>query len=447
MTLFKTTWFKPQYSNFIVQKENFVSTLGGRINPFSLRGLTARRAILILVLANIILRGLWLFCMHPPQLYDFNWYFTHAVQIAHGQGYRIGSQYTAYWPIGYPFFLSVLFRITGPSVIAGLLTNALLSIAITILVFLMTYRITRKAAVGFAAGAGYSLLPSHIEWNSVLGSEELFTFLLLGSLYMYLRSYQKSGMKWVLVSGLCMGFACDVRPIPALFPVFLFAYELFIEKSSFGQAFRKIFLFAIAMLAGICPVTIRNLVVLHHFVLVSTNGGVNLWQGTKADGVYFWSWDPKVNPLLQAGSNDILENQIGIHTFVTYLIHHPIRAVYHGFLKLFFLYWLDTNVVSVTFQVSTQPIMRHLTRLAEFMNTIAYWFFLAVSLLGITKRNQIQSRVQRQIFLPLTFIIYNTAIFCFFPAWDRFRYPMMPLYAIFFGIGIIYLLSRQRVKD
>jgi hypothetical protein len=80
-----------------------------------------------------------------------------------------------------------------------------------------------------------------------------------------------------------MGLACDVRPICLLFPVFLWTYEFFVQKTSLHLSCCKVIFFSITMLVGIMPVTIRNLITLHQFILASTNGGVNLWQSTKVD--------------------------------------------------------------------------------------------------------------------------------------------------------------------
>lgn len=84
-----------------------------------IRELTTGRAILWLILLNVVVRGAWLLWMHPPQLYDFAWYYSHAVSLQTGHGYISSGKYTAYWPIGYPYFLSLLFRLTGSTRIAG----------------------------------------------------------------------------------------------------------------------------------------------------------------------------------------------------------------------------------------------------------------------------------------------------------------------------------------
>jgi hypothetical protein len=50
---------------------------------------------------------------------DAEWYVLRAIGLAAGQGYldNAGAP-TAFWPAGWPMAMSVLFRLTGPSVLA-----------------------------------------------------------------------------------------------------------------------------------------------------------------------------------------------------------------------------------------------------------------------------------------------------------------------------------------
>jgi hypothetical protein len=393
------------------------------------------KAILWLVSLNVVIRAIWLLVMHPHQQFDFDWYYTHAVQMYEGHGYRIGANYTAYWPMGYPFFLSVLFHVTGPSVIAGLVANALLSLGIVLLVYLLAFRITGLHKFAWIAGVAYTLLPSQVEWNSVLGSEELFTFLLLLSLNLYLHTHRRRWPMWTLLAGFTMGVACMVRPLPLLFPLAILVYEGFVLKRDWVRAIVQSALFGVACMIGLCPLTIRNFVVMHHFILTSTNGGVNLWQGTKASGSYFWSWSPHVNPLLAAGSNEILENQMGVHAFFQYVLHHPWAAFLNGLKKIFFLYWVDWNVVGVTFQALTPPVSKVGVVIAMWVDTVAYWVWMGFVIVGMTRVFRMGINRWRRLGLPLAYILYNTGLFLVFPAWDRFRYPLMPLFALFFAWG------------
>lgn len=458
-----------------------------------------------LVLVNLAIRLAWLCYMHPAQVDDFAWYFSHATQMFNGQGYVWYGHYTSYWPIGYPFFLSVLFHLTSPSVTAGLVANILLSTGIVIAVYGLTRALVTDPRVALCAAVGYTLLPSQLEWNAVLGSEALFTFLLVSSLWLLVRfrfpSLSARGLMpggagarsavgapfgqttgfGLVGAGLVMGLAADVRPIVVLFPAVLFVYERFIARQTWRVAWCVAIVFGLAMAIAIAPVTIRNWLTIHHFIVISTNGGVNLWQGTHTNGAYYWSWNPKINPLLPFVQNDYVENQVGMHAAWVFYWHHPLHFVTGGLAKLFFLYWVDWNVVSVTFAQLPTRFSQAAIQFNMWLDTIAYYLWLLVSITGIVQltreRGTRRGGRLRQaragagdfaahhaatgsppklprhplIFLPLVYCAYNTAIFFVFPAWDRFRYPMMPLYAVYLGIGAVWLWDkrgrRQRIPD
>ncbi|MCL6454067.1 MAG: hypothetical protein K6T78_10700 [Alicyclobacillus sp.] len=426
------------------------------------RSIWSRHPLLWLVVFNLLVRVAWVCYMHPPQLADFDWYFTHATQLAAGQGYTMNNHPTAYWPIGWPLVLMVVIRLFGPHVMAGLFTNVVFSTGIVLVVYALTRAVLGPEQparlrhwVAMAAAIGYSALPSQIEWNSVLGSEESFTLLLTASLALYVPLVRRpSGVPWFWRTALCgllFGFASVTRPIGLLFPVFLAGYELFLNRRRVVEAVMRGLTFGVSMLVGILPVTLRNLRVLHSFVLVSTNGGVNLWQGTKINGGYFWTWNPYRNPLLKAGTNEVLEDKIGKQTAMKYILHHPFTTLHNGLIKVFDLYKVDTNAVWYTFHVVYKD-NKGLLYTFDALDTVVYWAMVAALLYGLfwVVRAVARPRMANPLLtaglvshgglapalgLLFTFVLYNTLLFLFFPAWDRFRYPLMPLLAVVFGIG------------
>jgi hypothetical protein len=420
------------------------------------RGLSTKRRVgtfssplFWLIAGNAVLRVAWILYMHPPQIADFDWYFTHAVQLAHGQGYIWGGNYTAYWPMGWPYFLSLILRVTGPHVMPGMFANATLSILIVCLIYRTAVQVFQSNAVALCAAIGYSLLPSQVQWNSVLGSEELFTFLLLSSLYIYVKTTKVGIQSWfraTLFSGLLLGLACDVRPLPLLFPGFILIYEWFVQRRGWGNSVKRAATMTIGMCIGILPMTLRNLVRMHHFILVSTNGGVNLWQGTQTDNGYYWPWDATLNPLLAAHGNEILQNQIGKHLAMQQIIWHPIITLNHGWLKICALYKDDTNAVWYTMNII--PHSGGTLWAWDWIDIYAYWAFMALAGLGLIAVVLRKCQNTRSLVFLLSFCLYYTLVFLFFPAWDRFRYPLMPIYALLSGLGTCFVfIRRYREQD
>lgn len=379
-----------------------------------------RRALSILVAVNLVLRFGWISFMHPEQQADFAWYYARAVELAHNQGYNWMGHPTAYWPIGWPLFLSLIYRVTGPSVMVGLAVNALLSTGIVCLVYLLSRRLFGDWRSATCAAAAYTLLPSQIVWNSVLGSEELFTLLLVSFFLLYLRAPRhRLWSPWLVASGLVMGLACDVRPIPLAFPAFLFFYEWLIAETNGMvppitmadralRALARTFLMGISMLAAILPVTIRNVITMHHLVLVSTNGGTNLWQGVHVNGGYWWSYNPYINPLVRV-NNEVVKNELGEHLAEQYILHHPWRTIANGFIKIWDLYKDDVNANWYTFRLS--PVLHRFLHPIDIVTSIAYGILMALGLIGILHVFLKRYAKWRDAALLAAFVVYYT---CFF---------------------------------
>ena len=144
------------------------------------------------------------------------------------------------------------------------------------------------------------------------------------SLWVFVLHVMCKRLLLVAVSGQVLGIACIVRPIAMLFPIAVLVYERWGARESWRQTVLVTAVFTVSL--SRYPTRHRAQLTMYHFILVSTNGGVDLWQGTKADGVYFWSWDTRVNPLLPYQHDDFLENKVGMHVALSYIMHHPIST-------------------------------------------------------------------------------------------------------------------------
>ena len=117
---------------------------------------------------------------------DFSWYDQRAVGLAAGLGYQQDGVPTSFWPPGWPFVLSLVYRLFGQSWLAGTLLNALLGAAICLLTYLVARRLVGQVQAR-VAGLLVALFPSQILFTNLLGTEVLFTVLLLLVLHMLLR--------------------------------------------------------------------------------------------------------------------------------------------------------------------------------------------------------------------------------------------------------------------
>jgi len=231
-------------------------------------------AMWVAVAVGLLLRVDWLRDVPTQPVTDFAWYFDRAAEMARGLGYQVEGRPTAYWPVGYPGFLSLLFRITGPSVEAARLANALLSAGVVLLGALVARRFCPQSWIGAAVAVILAFHPAWIAYGGILASEPLYTALTLVGLWQWPHDGKRP---WL--SGMAFGLATLVRPQAVLLPVTLVALDLWRNRH---EKPRRVLPTAILLGVALLPPlawTARNAAVLGAPAFVSTNGGDNLWIG------------------------------------------------------------------------------------------------------------------------------------------------------------------------
>jgi 4-amino-4-deoxy-L-arabinose transferase-like glycosyltransferase len=206
-------------------------------------------------------------------------YQRHAVSIASGHGYpttEIATPGTpsAFRPPAYPYVLGGLYALVGVHLLAARLLSALLGV---LTVALMAYlgRAIWGHRVGLVAGGLTAIFLPLAALNVTLLSESLFLPLELAlacCLLMCVRDPRR--IRWVLFSGLLCGLAALTRVVADLW--LAPAIVLVITSSERPQALRRTAALIAVFVATLAPWTIRNAVVLHAFVPVSTEGGYTM---------------------------------------------------------------------------------------------------------------------------------------------------------------------------
>lgn len=123
---------------------------------------------------------------------DYKTYYEVAEYIARGTLTTQGTGYCDYISLfphvyGYPYVLSLVFRIFGVSVAAALYFNVVLSVATVFL----SYRAARTAGgrlCGLAALFLTAFWPSQIIYINMVASEYLFSFMLMLAVYLFVKS-------------------------------------------------------------------------------------------------------------------------------------------------------------------------------------------------------------------------------------------------------------------
>ena len=209
---------------------------------------------------------------------DAGWFLQRGLSIARGEGYAEGGYPTAYWPVGYPGFLGVLFYLFGQDQFVGQGANLLMAAATFFLQLELARRIFNSEAAARLGVLLLTIYPNHVGYTAFTLTEIYFTFLLLLGIYLYLVRH---GWIWVFVSGLVFGLATLTKPQVIFLPGMLVLLQLLYrgQKTNLRDDLMKGFIIYLMMAALLVPWAVRNSHVFGQMVLISTNGG-----GDVADG-------------------------------------------------------------------------------------------------------------------------------------------------------------------
>lgn len=252
---------------------------------------SARPAIVVAGVALLVQAAyLWEGVKDPTFLVpivDAGVYHDAAVSFASGGPLADGP----FWqPPLWPALLGVLYRIVGPSVLAAKLMLAMMAIGSCLLAGHLASRLF-SPGVGTASGMMLALYGPFVFLSTQLVPTGLCVLLLLLSILLLMRAMDRPGWgTWSAFGAVC-GLA--VLTVPNTGVVLLCAMLWLVGRMLRRQLPARAALHAIAALAGfaliLAPVAIRNYLASpqREFVLISTNGGVNLYIGNnpRADAI------------------------------------------------------------------------------------------------------------------------------------------------------------------
>ncbi len=187
-----------------------------------------------------------------------------------------------FYPPLYPYFIAIVHRVFGT--LTGILwvqaaLGALLAPAVG-----RAGRIAFGAKVGLVAAAFVAVYPDFVWFAVHFWSETLFVVLLWWALEEVLRADDRGRRTAAAAAGVLFGLSTLTREL-ALYLAPLAALWLLrdrlpgVRSALRPGAVGRAVVFVACLIATLAPWTIRNVIVFHAFIPVSTMGGSNLWQG------------------------------------------------------------------------------------------------------------------------------------------------------------------------
>jgi len=192
----------------------------------------------------------------------------------------LGPPY-AYWkPPLYDYFLGIHHALFGAGLWPARISQILLDGASCVLAFALASQLVSRRA-GIAVAAVLALWGPLIYFSSVHVSTSLTIFLELCVLLLALRAQSAPTQHRWLDAGLVLGLLAIARAETLLLAPWLAGWLwLSLRQYARGQRAAWVGALAVGVVVIVAPVTLRNALYAQDPVLISANGGINLYIGT-----------------------------------------------------------------------------------------------------------------------------------------------------------------------
>lgn len=370
------------------------------------------------------------------QLSDDAFYLQIAHQWAAGRG--IGPQPLFFSPL-YPAFLAVLAKLSLSSVTAIRVVQILLGSLSYPIAFVLSRRLFTRRAAFFTYGLalGYGVL--------LQGMTELVTGWLevLLTLGIGLLVSGRLSLVAIAAAGSLTGLLCLGRPTFALFAAVVAALlalgRFFDTSDSVRKGLVRAGVFLMCCAVPVAPVTIRNIVVGHDFVVVAAHGGINFYIGNSpgANGTFYapQGFHEDLTSINATDAKKIAEQVTGqvlsasrVSRFwfgkgLRFLADNPGRGLE--------LYGKKILLLLHSYEVPSNSYYYALKEKSGVLKSLPVSFavLLVAAVVGMVLS---RARWQRLLFLYVMLTLHLGSVLIFFVA-SRFRLPMAGLLAVFAG--------------
>jgi hypothetical protein len=447
------------------------------------RALEDRPDLLVWIVVGIalIVRLAWVaFARRPAQVGDPASYVWYGDELSHGRGYNsfpaaidetLGTTSfgrippTAFYAIGYPLFLALLFAPARAVGMNGTLENyaivygvvhALVGAATVYLVARIARRVWDDRAA-IVAAIIVALWPNLIMLTATAHLETLYLFLLAAAVLVLLPLVERDGpndsndrvgsmnTRRMLAGGALLGIAAEVRPLVAfIVPGVLLAFRY--KPTTWRAAVRSTAIVTFTMLAFVAPWTIRNAIQMPGFVLVTTGSGdafcMSRYEGATGrfepnspgclNDVAGVPWDVK----------EVTKNRENTKRAITWAIHHPKSELRIAFWRGYYAF-RDDHEATIALENTDlgQPVDRLWDdRGYELAATLADLWYLAAVALALIGIPTLVRRGRGPAVLILGTIAAAVVVPFMLFGDPRYKVPMHPFVAVIAAVGVERLL-------
>lgn len=380
-----------------------------------------------ILVAALVVRLAWVAIVSVSPVSDSHAYYSFAANIAEGHGYCwVPGSPTTYWAVGPSAFYALFLLIFSGSVaVAVVVANLITAMAGVFFAWLVCRSYFGARAAMFTALL-YAAWPTSIMFTTVYNSEMLFCPLMLASIWA-VTSERLGRFGWP-TAGLIMALTAYVRPVALLFPFVLGASRL-VAVRKVVPTVGGVAVALLVMLLCIAPWTARNHHVTSEVVLISTNGGTNLWMGNNPDSTGWYQQLPeRVSSMSEVERNKVLGSEAN-----RYIIDEPLSFVTRTIKKFFQLHRSETIGVAWNLEGMRGTVLAPLETEMKIIGSLFWWGTIAGGLAGIAFLLVTGGLVKTVCHPVVLMSAYLIAVQSVVVAQDRYHLQWSPLFIVLSG--------------
>ena len=386
-----------------------------------------RKTITGIFLLSLVLRlGLLYFFDGTKQVeqMDAKDYEAIAQNLIGGRGFiNISDSPTMSRPPVYPVFLAGVYYVFGSRESVVKVFQCVLD-SVTVLLAAYIALLCLNPAAALLTGFIAALYPPLIIYSNIKLGETVFTFFLVLSCLLLIKSFKSGEAKLFSWAGIAHGLATLTRSTTLFFPFFLL--PLFFLNAYKKFALKGLIIFFAAGFAVISVWTIRNYAVFGELLPVNTGGGYLLWFAIQEDA---WQGDKLVelSPYREfediKGMSWVKWDKLLTKRVVKYALAHPLdysRKTAVNFAKLWYL-------------PVGKVILAGKFRLAADIYQAVFIIFLLTAAAGL----YFALAHKKDVLIPLLYLIYLSVMHSVVVPVPRYRLPFEPLVLMFAAYGLL----------
>ncbi|GLC32685.1 hypothetical protein [Clostridium omnivorum] len=405
-----------------------------------------KKYYLSLIALVFIISLIWIVTVNTQPFSDFSYYNDLAISIANGGQW--GDTYTT---VGYPIILGFIYKIFGANIFIAKIFNLILSMVNNILVLIILDKVKLKERDKMIIFLLFVFFPANIYFNSVLGTEILFTNIMLISTLVFFSHLK---YKYFII-GFLVALNTMIKPFFILFVFLIFIVNWIVDKKLINSIKNSLIVLVVAFVF-ISPWVYRNTKLVGQMTYVSNNGGIVLYINNNSQN-HNGRWMPVAdveNSIINLpefkNANMTEKNKMFSKEAKKWIVSHPKEFLNLGFKRLYNTYYLGDDVGYSLYDTNFSDEVKHkifnftnFTRNLVFIPATIYILICSVILIkDLLYKNTLN------LFKVYMLVLYYmfTCVYFITEGQGRYAFPVIFILIYFFVELMLTIFDRLNIK-